>query len=757
MKQVEWGKKLFAFLLSFAMICTVIPETFYAAALTEEDVKKESVITEGKAEKEAGESRGAEAVDSTGWLDWDDISVANAVEIQEDRIQNVNIAEEEGYQVYKFIPEETKTYTFFSTGYFATHGMIKSADGSQIEEYDDEIDYEKDENFSIKAKLTAGKVYYCAAQMFYSDEIGSFLCMISSTRSEFFLESADIKKFEITHCDKTEFYECQNNIDDLDVGYNYRITCMDDQIIEGYNKYRWKLYGAYVSVRFKNEIEEGVADTSSGSNALIYNLGGVDAEEIPITFVPSPVASMEVLESPWTTVLQRSQYDLANDMTGLRIQINYTNGDSAIAVGDGEEWYIEEDFDWVYPEYRWKFYDEGENLALGSNAIIFSYLGVEVEVPVTVESNSVQSISIMKNPEKMFYDIYDYRVDLFGLNLKIIYLDGFSEVVTVTKHSRDVRIGKYSLELSGFFEYDDDDEKTGLISLLYGGEETFYQATIQTYASLIKNAAAIRPEQSVSISLDENNKYRVFRFVPSETREYKISSAGTCDTYVELLDANGNYLSDDDEGGTDNNFALTTRLEAGKTYYYLVRLYDVGEVGTFTCTLSGGGVSYTITYNLNGGTNQTSNPAVFNSEAVVLKNPVRSQYIFEGWYTDSAYKNKITQIPAGAKQNYVLYAKWQKVQAPGKAKLTAASNSKSKKIAVKYKKVKNVDGYEISYAMNKKFKKASSITASKTKATISKLKKGKTYYVRVCAYNLDSTGQKVRGKWSSAKKVTVKK
>ena len=110
-----------------------------------------------------------------------------------------------------------------------------------------------------------------------------------------------------------------------------------------------------------------------------------------------------------------------------------------------------------------------------------------------------------------------------------------------------------------------------------------------------------------------------------------------------------------------------------------------------------------------------------------------------------------------AKQNYVLYAKWQKVQAPGKAKLTAASNSKSKKIAVKYKKVKNVDGYEISYAMNKKFKKASSITASKTKATISKLKKGKTYYVRVCAYNLDSTGQKVRGKWSSAKKVTVKK
>ena len=154
------------------------------------------------------------------------------------------------------------------------------------------------------------------------------------------------------------------------------------------------------------------------------------------------------------------------------------------------------------------------------------------------------------------------------------------------------------------------------------------------------------PERGISVSLNANSTYRIFRFVPLETREYKISSAGTYDTCVELLDANGNYLSENDDGGT----------------------------------------SYTITYNLNGGTNNASNPAAYYSEAVVLKNPTRPQYIFEGWYTDSACKNKITQIPAGARQNYVLYAKWQKVNAPGKAKLTSASNSKSQKIAVKYKK-----------------------------------------------------------------------
>ena len=265
----------------------------------------------------------------------------------------------------------------------------------------------------------------------------------------------------------------------------------------------------------------------------------------------------------------------------------------------------------------------------------------------------------------------------------------------------------------------------------------------------------------MSISLNATVTYRLFRFVPLETKEFEISSAGNVDPLVQLLDASGNeiarnddsYYGDDED---DMNFKLKYRLEAGKTYYYLVRLYHVGNVGTFTCTLSGAS-SYTITYNLNGGTNNAANPTAYYSEAVVLTNPTRVQYTFEGWYTDSACRNRITQIAGTAKTNYVLYAKWQKVKAPGKVKLTSASNSKSKKIAVKFKKVKGIDGYEIAYATNKKFKKASSITSNKTKATIGKLKKGKTYYVRVCGYKLDSAGQKVRGKWSAAKKVAVKK
>ena len=31
---------------------------------------------------------------------------------------------------------------------------------------------------------------------------------------------------------------------------------------------------------------------------------------------------------------------------------------------------------------------------------------------------------------------------------------------------------------------------------------------------------------------------------------------------------------------------------------------------------------------------------------------------FKGWYTDSAFKNKITKIKKGTRKNYKLYAKW---------------------------------------------------------------------------------------------------
>ena len=58
---------------------------------------------------------------------------------------------------------------------------------------------------------------------------------------------------------------------------------------------------------------------------------------------------------------------------------------------------------------------------------------------------------------------------------------------------------------------------------------------------------------------------------------------------------------------------------------------------------------------------------------------------------------------AGKKQS--TSSKTVKVKAPSKVKLTSAKNGKGKKLTVKWKKVTGAKGYQLQYAMNKKFKK----------------------------------------------------
>ena len=95
------------------------------------------------------------------------------------------------------------------------------------------------------------------------------------------------------------------------------------------------------------------------------------------------------------------------------------------------------------------------------------------------------------------------------------------------------------------------------------------------------------------------------------------------------------------------------------------------------------------------------------------------------------------------------------VKTPGKTKISKLS-SKSGNLTVKYKKVsKNRKGYEIEIATDKYFLNPTSKTSTKTKVTFKKLTKGKTYYVRVRAYN-KVDGKKVYGEWSAVKSITIK-
>ena len=99
----------------------------------------------------------------------------------------------------------------------------------------------------------------------------------------------------------------------------------------------------------------------------------------------------------------------------------------------------------------------------------------------------------------------------------------------------------------------------------------------------------------------------------------------------------------------------------GKSFYgYGSKYFGSWPWGNFCIKAFTGNNHYKISYNLNNGENNVNNPDACggNGESIVLQDPTREGCVFEGWYLDSDFQTPITEIPANAAQDYVLYAKW---------------------------------------------------------------------------------------------------
>ena len=169
---------------------------------------------------------------------------------------------------------------------------------------------------------------------------------------------------------------------------------------------------------------------------------------------------------------------------------------------------------------------------------------------------------------------------------------------------------------------------------------------------------------------------------------------------------------------------------------------------------------FTVSFDKNGGSyvSEESRSVTQGKTYGTMPTAKRKGYLFQGWYTDKTGGAKITsETIVNLSGNQVLYAHWKKAEKPSKVKISSIKNTTKRKAVIKLKKAKNAQGYQILYSTNKKFKSAKKITSSSLKKTISGLKKGKTYYVKVRAYNVDSTDKKIYGNYSKVVKVKIKK
>lgn len=136
-------------------------------------------------------------------------------------------------------------------------------------------------------------------------------------------------------------------------------------------------------------------------------------------------------------------------------------------------------------------------------------------------------------------------------------------------------------------------------------------------------------------------------------------------------------------------------------------------------------------------------------------------------YTDSTVKSKHGTVYSYRIESYKsvngqtakAVSKEKKIlrlTAPTKLKI---ANQKGRKLSVTWKKQKKISGYQIQYSTGKTFAKGTKMTnivKSSDKAVIKKLKKGKTYYVRIRSYQ-KSGSKKTYSAWSSYTKAKIKK
>lgn len=163
---------------------------------------------------------------------------------------------------------------------------------------------------------------------------------------------------------------------------------------------------------------------------------------------------------------------------------------------------------------------------------------------------------------------------------------------------------------------------------------------------------------------------------------------------------------------------------------------------------------FTVTFNSKGGSTVKKQTVTDGQKAVKPKNPTKKGYTFAGWFNGSKAYNFNTAVT----KNITLTAKWTKVTVKTPSKPTL-KNNKGKKIAVTIKKVSGAAGYQVTYSTDKKFGKKATKTADSKKntLTLTKLAKGKTYFVKVKAYKKDSAGKKVYSNFSKVNSIKVKK
>ena len=333
---------------------------------------------------------------------------------------------------------------------------------------------------------------------------------------------------------------------------------------------------------------------------------------------------------------------------------------------------------------------------------------IDNNAPVVNKAEYSKGVTTIKVSDTGELDKYEIIKD--GSVIKTVTLSGTS---STTKYSnatagsykvkvydkvghtkeKDFTIPSYTVTCQDYFVDASNNRK---VKLGNGTKQYNYGATASgadwgTDTNRIKYYAGYVYQSATTATVADNNDAVVYRYFYAWTDLNILFADGTSSGgTVSLKVGNGSWKTVNNEDGTVQPWGTTYYIKNITPYHNYEELNTVGNLtydsskGYYTYTPTVGNtamvikfkyITYTITYNLNGGTIANSNPTTYtyNSNDITLNNPTRSNYTFLGWTgSNGSTPQKSVKITKGSTGNKTYTANWkqnlpsQKVVATGK-------------------------------------------------------------------------------------------
>ena len=270
--------------------------------------------------------------------------------------------------------------------------------------------------------------------------------------------------------------------------------------------------------------------------------------------------------------------------------------------------------------------------------------------------------------------------------------------------------------------------------------------------SNVKGGTVTNPEGTVYIEANSATGSKFYELIPSQ-QDYISERSQTWTPTYSVIDV------------SDDTFKITTydsktRKElAGSSSYTIIKKEEKKETQ----------VQKTQTIKAASSVKKAVNSKVFSLKAstngngalsYTSSNPKVASVSRSGNVTVKSIGTAKITIKAAATSTYKAATKTVSVTVtPKKASLVKVSAAGAKKVKLTWKKDKTVSGYRIAYSYSKNFKSSVKTVMvkknTKIAATLTKLKKGNTLYVKVRAYKTVG-GKRIYGSYSTPKKVKIK-